>query len=222
MPSNKYIENGSTNTNNNINGFNNSYNSNKKLGVKNNDHVLTNLNLQQQNYNSNFNLTPNISYLNPLRVEMYSPVISFNQSPNITSLGTNINSSVHSSFTNQKYVSSSPQFVYNNNVINSEFNQNINNYTINPINSNINSSLINNFSGFTLNTPSYIPQEKVPLPTKKKNSNNPVEKKTSDKISTEKYTCKYEIQIENNNNDFQVAKKIIGCNVIICLFRDAI
>ncbi len=213
MPTNKYNENNNNPNNNSINSFNNSYGSNKKISVKNSDQILSNLNLQQQNYNSNFNLTPNISYLNPLRVEMYSPVISFNQTPNVSSLGTNMNSSVHNNYNNQKFVSSSPQFVYNNNVINSEFNQNINNYPINPINSNHNSSLINNFSGFSLSSPSFIPQEKIPLPNKKKSSNNHVDKKASEKISTEKYTCKYEIQIENNNNDFQVAKKIIGCNV---------
>ena len=148
-----------------------------------------------------YNYSPIINYLPP-KFDMYNlPFSNQNQHPNNSNGSCNsLNNSFHS-----MHMSKSPQIVYNNVNI-SEFNQNINNFIINPINTN-NSSLINNLS----NNHSLLPHEKPPLHSKKKTSINP-QKPVAEKVSTEKYTCKYEIQIENNN-DFQVAKKLIGCNV---------
>ena len=212
MPTSKFTEN-----NNKTPIYNNSNNNNfvsnqkstfhKKAVFKNSDPVITK---HGNSFNNSFNYSPNTKYLNQnnMMENFNNNGIQFAQNQN----GSSLNSSMHSSYSNGAFISKSPQIVYSNNVNISEFNQSINNnYPINPIN-NSNSSLINGFYGFSLNSQIFPAPEKPPVPNKKKSGNTPVDKKTGDKVSTEKYTCKYEIQIENNN-DFQVAKKLIGCNV---------
>ena len=155
--------------------------------------------------------SPNINYLNPNRIDMFNN--PFNNNHNSNSLNNSIksnNSQNNSMHSIHGHLTISPQIVYNNVNI-SEFNQNINNFAINQINNN--SSLINNFSNNNVFIPSH---ETIPLPGKKKTSLALDKKPPAEKVSTEKYTCKYEIQIENNN-DFQVAKKLIGCNVLSIL-----
>ena len=187
--------------------FNQNSNQQRNISFQKLDPCISNSN-NQNNYNMNYMNTRNEMFNNNINNGQFNQ----NQHPN------SMNTSMNNSLNNSMHMSKSPQIVYNNVNI-SEFNQHINNYNINQINPyNNNSNIINNnysnFANFSLNNnQNYHNQEKVPIP-KKKGSNKTIEGKKSipAKISTEKYTCKFEIQIENDN-DFQVAKKLIGCKV---------
>jgi len=202
------------NNNNNNNGYNNnnvyanlSHNNNQYEMILSGNSPLTSYNSYNpqngNNSNSNFyNFNNNFVQINQTPNSMPNPKMGGNPgfSTPVSEFNSNINESPNMNFL-------PPQ---NNNFLN------INGNNCSPIPTNLSYNQQNkplssqHLNGYNLNNNN---NEKN---NKRKASNNTADgKKEKEKVSNEKYTCKFEIQIENDN-EFQVCRKIIGskgCNM---------
>ncbi len=82
--------------------------------------------------------------------------------------------------------------------------------------SSISNKNITNFHKYSFNCPQGFQSNDVmnSMNNNRKGSGN---LNSPEKFSTDKFTCKFEIQIENDNCEFQVARKIIGSKVLFKL-----
>jgi len=195
---------------NNNNNTNNSIYSN--LGYMNNYEMVNNSNI----YNNNSNTTYNGNNFNNLNYNNYNNNFNGNYNNNVNNIYSNSPNSLHLPHSTGQFYQKI-----------SDFNPNINEI---PLNKYINNSSCKDYSLFAnmninqhkysySNMPSFILQDQA---AKRKSSNKTSDAKEKEKTSNEKYTCKFEIQIENDN-EFQVCRKLIGSKVSdFNSFRDVI